>query len=104
MKRHEVWLVGLDPVQGSEIAKTRPCIIVSPDELNDRLATLIAAPLTSTRRSWPCRVPVTFKSIAGEAALDQIRAIDKTRLVRRLGALRADEASRVSAFLVEMFR
>ncbi len=103
VKRHDVYLVGLDPVQGSEIARLRPCVIVSPDELNNRLRTIIIAPLTSTRRQWPCRVAVTFKGVAGEAALDQIRAIDKTRLARRLGTLKASEAALVTARLVEMF-
>lgn len=103
MKRHDVYLVDLAPVRGAEIAKTRPCVVVSPDELNNTLRTIVIAPLTSTRRAWPCRVAITFASVAGEAALDQIRAIDKSRLVRRLGTLKKAEARDISARLVEMF-
>ena len=103
MKRHDVYLVDLDPVQGSEIAKKRPCVIVSPNELNDRLRSIIVAPLTSTRRHWPCRVAITFASVEGEAALDQIRAIDKKRLARRLGTVKAREARALAAKLVELF-
>lgn len=85
------------------MAKMRPCVIVSPNELNDRLRTVVVAPLTSTRRVWPSRVAVVFASVAGDVALDQIRTVDKSRLARRLGTLNAVDASTVSARLVEMF-
>ena len=103
MNRFDVFLVRLDPTQGSEIAKTRPCTIISPDAANQALRTLIVAPLTGTRKHWPTRVASRFGGHDGEVALDQIRAIDKSRLVRRVGALEHDEAERVSATLVEMF-
>jgi len=103
MKRFEVWIVRLDPVLGSEIGKTRPGIIVSPDEANAALRTVLIAPLTSTRRAWPTRVPVEVEDIAGDAALDQIRAVDKRRLIRRLANLPGAAAKTVAARLVEMF-
>ena len=103
MKRFDVYLVRLDPAQGSEIAKTRPCTIISPDAANQALRTLIVAPLTGARKEWPTRVSTRFGGQDGEVALDRIRAIDKSRLVRRIGALEEDEAERVSATLVEMF-
>ena len=103
MKRFDVFLVRLDPTQGSEIAKTRPCTIISPDAANQVLRTLIVAPMTATRKEWPTRVASSFGGNKGEVALDQIRAIDKSRLVRCIGALERDEAERVAATLVEMF-
>lgn len=101
--RHEVWLVNLDPTVGAEIRKTRPAVILSPDETNRRQRTVIIAPLTSTLRGWPTRVPVRFRSKAGEVALDQLRANDKVRLVRRLGAVDAAEADRLLRLLAELF-
>lgn len=103
MKRFDVFLVRLDPTQGSEIAKTRPCAIISPDAANQALSTLIVAPMTGTRKHWPTRVASRFGGHEGEVALDQLRAIDKSRLVRRIGALEQAEAIEVSATLVEMF-
>lgn len=99
----EVWLVSLDPVRGSEIQKTRPCLIVSPDEMNDHLRTVIVAPMTTAERSYPTRVPVAFQGKQGQVALDQLRAVDRQRLVRRLGPVSAKTAQSVSATLVEMF-
>jgi mRNA interferase MazF len=103
MKRFEVWLVRLDPVIGSEIGKTRPGVIVSPDEANDALRTVLVAPLKSMRRSWPTRVPLLVANVPGDAALDQIRAVDKRRLARQLGTLTPEEAKAVAERLVEMF-
>lgn len=102
-RRDEVWLVSLDPTQGSEIQKTRPCLIVSPDEANEYLRTVIIAPMTTTERPYPTRVGITFQSKRGQVALDQIRAVDRQRLVRRLGAVPAKTAQAVSSLLVEMF-
>ena len=99
----EVWLVSLDPVRGSEIQKTRPCLVVSPDEMNDHLRTVIVAPMTTAERSYPTRVPVSFQGKQGQVALDQLRAVDRQRLVRRLGPVSAKTAQGVSATLVEMF-
>ncbi len=102
-KRFEVWLVRLDPVPGAEIGKTRPGVIISPDEANDALRTVIVAPLTSVRRAWPTRVPVKVARVAGDAALDQMRAVGKARLAKRVGALSAAEAGAVLGRLGAMF-
>src|SRR5262252_7213407 len=96
----EVWLVQLDPVVGSEIQKTRPCLIVSPDEANEWLRTVIVAPMTSVIRTYPTRVSVTFQGKRGQIALDQIRTVDQSRLVRKLGAITAKTARAVSDVLV----
>ncbi len=103
-KRDEVWLVPLDLSQGAEIQKARPCVIVSPDEANDTLRTVIVAPMTTTERPYPTHVPVLFQGRRGQVALDQIRAVDRTRLTRRLGRIPSVTAAKVSAVLVEMFR
>ncbi len=99
----EVWLVALDPVRGSEIQKTRPCLVVSPNEMNDHLRTVIIAPMTTVERLYPSRVSVMFQGKRGQVALDQLRAVDKERLVRRLGSVTAKTAQSVSSTLVEMF-
>ena len=97
-------MVNLNPTQGTEIRKIRPCLIVSPDEMNRYLQTLIVAPMTTTERPYPARVSVRFQGNAGQIALDQIRAIDRERLVRRLGAVSSAIAESVSATLLEIFR
>jgi mRNA interferase MazF len=102
-RRDEVWLVSLDPTQGSEIQKTRPCLVVSPNEANEYLSTVIIAPMTTTERPYPTRVSITFQSRRGQVALDQIRAVDRKRLVRKLGAAPAKTAQAVASVLVEMF-
>jgi len=99
-KRGDVWLVNLDPVIGREIAKTRPGVVISPDELNTHLGTVLVAPLTSTIKPWPFRVHVNFARRKGSIALDQLRAIDRARLVRRLGRV---DAAPMLAVLREMF-
>ena len=99
-RQGEIWLVNLDPVVGREIAKTRPGAIVSPDELNAHLGTIIVAPLTSTIKPWPFRVRVRFARRNGAIALDQMRAMDRVRLVRRLGKI---DASPMLTVLREMF-
>ena len=103
-QRFEVWLVNLDPTQGSEINKTRPCVVLSPDEMNRHLRTVTIAALTSTRRDYPSRVDCTFQGKEGQVALDHIRSVDKTRLVRRLGALSKTTAQSVCDRLQELFR
>jgi mRNA interferase MazF len=85
--RGEVWLVALDPTLGSEIQKTRPCVVVSPPEMHDHLRTVIVAPMTSKGRPAPFRIPVTFKRKQGLVLLDQIRAVDKVRLVKKEGVV-----------------
>lgn len=102
-RQDEVWLVSLDPTQGSEIRKTRPCLVVSPNEANEYLRTVIIAPMTTTERPYPTRVGITFQRKHGQVALDQIRAVDRQRLVRKLGASPAKIAQAVSSVLVEMF-
>lgn len=94
-QRFEVWLVNLDPTQGSEINKTRPCVVISPDELNRYLRTVTIAALTSSSRSYPCRVDCQFQGKSGQVALDHIRSVDKTRLVRKLGILEVATAQEV---------
>ena len=102
-KRDDVWLVSLDPVTGSEIRKTRPCLVISPDEMNDSLRTVIVAPMTTADRAYPTRIALAFQGKRGQVALDQVRAVDRQRLVKRLGAVPAKTAEAVSARLVEMF-
>ncbi len=102
MKRFEVWLVNLDPTIGSEIRKTRPAVIVSPDELNAHLQTVVVVPLT-TGRDYPFRVPTRVQGKKGVAAVDQIRTVDKRRLVKKVSTLRGKTAERVLDALSEMF-
>lgn len=102
-RRDEVWLVALDPVIGAEIQKTRPCVVISPDEMNDALLTVMVAPMTSTIRPYPFRVNLTFKGTSGQVALDQARAVSVQRMVRRLGAVRPVTARSISDTLAEMF-
>ena len=102
MKRFEVWLVNLDPTIGSEIKRTHPAVIVSPDELNAHLQTVIVVPLT-TGRSYPFRIATRVQGKAGVAAVDQIRTVDKRRLMKPLGSLRSNTAKKVMDALTEMF-
>ena len=103
-QRFEVWLVNLDPTQGSEINKTRPCVVISPDELNRYLRTVIIAALTGSQRAYPSRVNCAFQGKDGQIALDHIRSVDKTRLVRRLGVLETETAQEVCVRLGELFQ
>jgi mRNA interferase MazF len=102
-RRDEVWLISLDPSRGPEIKKTRPCLVISPDEMNQPLRTVVVAPMTTTLRSYPTRIDVTFRNKAGQVALDQLRAVDRERLVGKLGVIPQKTAHRVSSVLVEMF-
>ena len=102
-RQDEVWLVALDPTEGAEIQKTRPCLVISPDEMNRHLRTIIIAPMTTVARPYPTRVAVRFQGKRGQVALDQLRAVDRQRLVRMLGAVSAKTAQDVSATLLEMF-
>ena len=101
--RFSIFLVQLDPAKGAETAKTRPCVIVSPDELNRSVDTVIIAPMTTVRRGWPTRVEIGFQGKTGEIALDQIRAVDKTRLIKRLGKLDSESIALVLDTLGELF-
>jgi mRNA interferase MazF len=102
-RRGDVFLVGLDPVRGDEIRKTRPCLVVSPDELNENLRTFIVAPLTTGGYAYPFRVTCKFQGRAGHIVLDQIRTVDRERLVRRLGRLSSSTLEHVLRILQEMF-
>ena len=102
-KQYEVFLAALDPTTGAEIKKTRPCIIISPDEMNKRLRTVIIAPMTSNNRNYPFRTRSFFKNKEGSIALDQMRCLDKSRLFKRLGILPHEQASEISDRLVEIF-
>jgi len=103
VQRFDVWLVTLDPTVGSEIRKTRPALVVSPDEMNAHIATVIIAPMTTKGRSYPTRVPCTFRGKSGKVVLDQLRTVDKARLVKRLGRLDAATSDAVLATLAELF-
>jgi mRNA interferase MazF len=103
MNRFEVFLVNLDPTVGAEIKKTRPCLIISPDELNHRLRTVIVAPMTSKGQEYPTRVACRFKGKNGQIVLDQIRTVDRVRLIRKLGRLDRKTSDQVLALLLEMF-
>ncbi len=101
--RFEVYLVALDPTKGHEINKTRPCLIISPDELNHNINTIIIAPMTTKGRAYPTRIPVYFLKKSGHIILDQIRTIDKSRLVKKLGQISTSEAEMVLKILQELF-
>jgi mRNA interferase MazF len=101
--RGEIWLAALDPTIGSEIQKTRPCVIISPPEMHDFLRTVTVAPMTTGSRPAPYRIPLRFRRKDGLILLDQMRTLDKQRLVRRLGAITAATLSRTLAALREMF-
>ena len=101
--RGDIWLAALDPAVGSEIRKTRPCVVVSPPELHDHLRTVIVAPMTTGSRPAPFRIPVTFGGKRGLILLDQIRTLDKARLVRRLGAASGNTLGATLSALQEVF-
>jgi mRNA interferase MazF len=103
IKRFDVHLVALDPTLGSEIKKTRPCLIVSPDEMNRHIATVIVAPMTTRGRDYPTRVACRFQGKQGQIVLDQLRTVDKARLVKRLGRISPAVQREVLATLAEMF-
>jgi len=103
MKTGEIWLANLDPTVRSEIQKTRPCVVVSPDDMNAHLRTVIVAPMTTGSRPAAFRVPLTFQGKEGLILLEQLRALDRVRLVRRLGALRPPTLGRVHQVLQAMF-
>lgn len=101
--RFDVFLVDLSPTQGSEIQKTRPCLVISPDEMNRNIRTVIVAPMTSKGRSYPTRVNCTFQGVKGQVVLDQIRTIDKIRLTRKLGQISTSVREKTLKRLAEMF-
>lgn len=103
VRRFDVYLVNLDPTVGSEIQKTRPCVVISPDEMNRHIRTVIVAPMTSAKKEYPTRVTCTFQKKEGQIVLDQIRTIDKTRLVKKLGAIRSKTQMEVVSTLQRLF-
>ena len=103
VNRFDVFLVNLDPTVGSEIQKTRPCVVISPDEMNRYIATVIIAPMTTKGKKYPTRVVCQFQGKDGQIVLDQIRTIDKTRLIEKLGQIGLDEQRVVLDTLAEMF-
>ena len=103
VRRGEVFLVGLDPTRGGEIRKTRPCLVISPDEVNQYLHTFIVAPLTTGAYPYPFRVPCRFSAKLGQVLLDQIRTVDRERLIRKLGRVSPATLHRSLSVLQEMF-
>src|SRR5213596_3408897 len=103
VRRFDVYLVNLDPTLGAEIRKTRPCLVISPDEMNRHIATVILAPMTTRGRDYPTRIACHFQGKDGQIVLDQLRTVDKARLVRRLGRLSAAEQKAVLSALAELF-
>ena len=104
VNRFEVFFVSLDPTVGREIKKTRPCTIISPDEMNHHIGTVIIAPMTTKGRNYPTRVKCTFQGVEGQIVLDQIRTVDKSRLVKKLGRLSTSASENVVRVLSEMFQ
>ncbi len=102
-RRFEVHLISLDPTKGSEIRKTRPCLIISPDEMNKHIRTIIIAPMTSTIKNYPTRVTTTFQGKKGQIVIDQIRTVDKSRLIKKLGSISSSAEEKVLSVLQEMF-
>jgi len=103
VRRYEVHLISLDPTKGSEIRKTRPCVVISPDEMNKHIRTIIIAPMTSTIKNYPTRVTTTFQGKKGQIVLDQIRTVDKSRLIKNLGSISSTAEEKVLNTLQEMF-
>jgi mRNA interferase MazF len=103
VNRFDVYLINLDPTVGSEIQKTRPCLIISPDEMNRHIRTVIAAPMTTAGKDYPTRISCKFKKKKGQIVLDQIRTIDKTRLIKKLGSINPETQLEVISVLQRLF-
>jgi mRNA interferase MazF len=103
VNRFDIYLVSLDPTRGSEIKKTRPCVVISPDEMNHNIKTVIIAPMTSSSKKYPTRTPVEFQGKKGQIVLDQIRTVDKDRLIKKIGRLKKNTYGKVVSILQEMF-
>jgi mRNA interferase MazF len=104
VKRFEVWQTGLNPTVGSEISKSRPCLVVSPNEANKYLSTVTIIPLTSTIRNYPTRITCRFEGKSGQLAIDQIRSVDKTRLVKKIGVMDEQTCKQLCNIMVETFK
>ncbi len=103
VSRFDVYLVNLDPTIGTEIQKTRPCVVISPDQMNRHIATVIVAPMTSRGRPYPSRVQCRFEGKDGLVVLDQIRTVDRVRLLKKLGRVNRQSQEAILAILAEMF-
>ena len=103
VNRFDIYLVNLDPALGSEIRKTRPALVISPNEMNHQIHTIIIAPMTTKGRHYPTRVPCVFSGLKGQIVLDQIRTVDKTRLIKKLGTIDPKSKILVCNILIEMF-
>ena len=103
VKRFDVYLVNLDPTVGHEIKKSRPCLVISPDEMNRYISTVIVAPMTTKGRNYPTRVPCTFQGKEGQVVIDQLRTVDKIRMAKRLGKMDPETQARVFSVLSELF-
>ena len=103
VNRFDVYLINLDPTIGSEIQRARPCLIISPDEMNRHIRTVIVAPMTTAGKDYPTRVPCKFKKKKGQIVLDQIRTIDKTRLIKKLGSINPETQLEVISILQRLF-
>lgn len=102
IRQYEVYLINLDPTIGHEIQKTRPCVIISPDEMNRNIQTVIIAPMTTKSHDYPSRLKVRFQGKNGWVVLDQIRTVDKNRLVKRLGTMKDNEINEIKSLIKEM--
>ena len=103
IKQYDLVLVNLDPTVGSEIKKTRPCVVISPDEMNKYLQTIVIAPLTSSLKAYPTRVEISQTKIKGRVVLDQIRTVDRVRIIRKLGNLSKKEIEAVKSVIMETY-
>lgn len=103
IKQYEIILVNLDPTVGGEMTKTRPCAVISPDEMNKYLQTIVIAPITSTSKSYPTRVEIKHSKTKGWVVLDQIRTIDKVRVIKTLDNLKTDEIEKIKAVIMETY-
>jgi mRNA interferase MazF len=102
MRQYDIFIVNLDPTVGSEIRKTRPCIVITPDEMNGPLRTVQVAPMTTNIQPFPWRVPITFQGKRGMVALDQIRTVDKARLLKRVGRISRPVAAMIKSAIQQM--
>ena len=100
--QYDVFLIALDPAVGAEIKKSRPCVVISPDEMNHHLATVMVVPMTTKFHAYPTRVPVTFARTPGWIVLDQIRTVDKKRLIKRLGRIEAKAITSIKSIIQKM--
>jgi mRNA interferase MazF len=102
MEQYDIFLINLDPTIGHEIKKTRPCVLISPNEMNENIKTIIIAPMTTKSHEYPTRIKITFNGTVGWVVLDQIRAIDKKRIIKRLGKLNSKKIEEIKKIINEM--